>query len=114
MRLVLSYPPSVNRIWRVFGGRVIKSKEGRAYAAKAALEAKAQGAAPQAGSLEVWVDVYRPQRRGDLDNTLKAVFDCLNGVAWEDDGQIIGIHAHRFDSKERPRVEVEVREAGHD
>lgn len=36
--------------------------------------------------------VYKPSRP-DIDNLCKGVFDALNGVIWNDDSQIVGIHA---------------------
>lgn len=36
--------------------------------------------------------VYRIARP-DIDNLCKGVFDALNGVIWNDDSQIVGIHA---------------------
>jgi crossover junction endodeoxyribonuclease RusA len=108
MRLTLPYPPSVNRIWRVFAGRIIKSKEGRQYAQQVAWEARKHDTQPLQGEVVVHVTAYRPQRRGDLDNTLKAAFDALNGVAWDDDSQVVELHALRLDDKTNPRLEVDV------
>jgi Holliday junction resolvase RusA-like endonuclease len=51
---------------------------------------------------------YRPRRIGDLDGMFKAVIDGLKGFAFEDDKQIVEIHAHRLDDKWKPRVEVEI------
>ena len=45
------------------------------------------------------------RRQGDLDNILKSVFDALNGYAYEDDSQIVVIHAEKMYSEE-PFVEV--------
>lgn len=36
--------------------------------------------------------VYKPSRP-DIDNLCKGVFDALNGVIWNDDSQIVGVHA---------------------
>lgn len=109
MRLSLPYPPSVNRIWRVFRNRIIKSKEGRSYAATVKTTVALLGLRPADGPLSVSVTAYRPQRRGDLDNVLKAALDALNGVAWQDDSQVVELHALRLDDKHNPRLEVDVR-----
>lgn len=109
MKLSLPYPPSVNAIWRVFRNRIIKAKAGREYAKRVQLEAQQQNAVPLDGPVFVSVTAYRPQKRGDLDNTLKAAFDALNGVAWQDDSQVVELHALRLDDKHNPRLEVDVR-----
>jgi Holliday junction resolvase RusA-like endonuclease len=36
------------------------------------------------------------------------VQDALSGVAYKDDGQIVGIYARRFEDKHNPRAEVTV------
>lgn len=82
--------------------------EARAYRHQAGWEAKRQGVQVQNGPLAVSLNVYRPMRRGDLDNTAKVLFDALNGIAWVDDGQVVEMHLFRFDDKDRPRVEVTV------
>jgi len=113
-RLVLPYPPSVNRLYRsrAVGKRVFpyKTHEHRDYL-KAVREA-AGDVEPRAkpALLVVHVQLFRPMRRGDIDGPVKALFDALNGIAWEDDSQVVELHLRRGDDKERPRVEVSIHE----
>lgn len=46
----------------------------------------------------------------DLDNLIKAISDGLNGLAWEDDRQVVRIEAERRQDKEE-RAEIEISEA---
>lgn len=48
-----------------------------------------------------------PTTKPDVDNTVKAVFDALNGVVWKDDVQVVDlVLTKRYSAM--PRVEVEV------
>lgn len=108
MRLVLPYPPSANRYWRVYRGRAVKSPEARAYQLETAKRLK--GMVPVSGvQVAVRIDVYRPAKRGDLDNSLKVVLDAIQGFAYLNDKQVRVIIATQHDDKARPRVEVDVR-----
>lgn len=53
--------------------------------------------------------VLTPAKKPDIDNILKAVFDALNGYAFEDDSQIVKVYAEKYYSEE-PFVEVEIDE----
>lgn len=53
--------------------------------------------------------VLIPSKKPDIDNILKAVFDALNGYAFEDDSQIARIYAEKQYAEE-PFVEVEIYE----
>lgn len=108
--ITLPYPPSANRYWRSYRGRVVKSEEARAYQQEAGWIAKASGFQCTSGDVAVTLRVYRPQRRGDLDNTLKVMLDSLNGIIYEDDDQVSVIHAERYEDKKNPRVDVFVEE----
>ena len=109
MRLILPVPPSLNRYYRTFRGRILLSAEGRAYKTLAAGLALQQGAKPIAGPIAVSVWVYRPAKRGDLDNYAKCLLDSLaGGVCYGNDDQIIEAHWYRGDDKGNPRVIVEV------
>ena len=108
MTITLPYPPSSNRYWRVANNRTYKSAEAKQYQELVGWTVKAAGVQPLAGNVSIKVNIYRPRKSGDLDNRLKIVIDSLNGIAYEDDRQIVEIHARRFDDKNNPRVEIEV------
>ena len=49
--------------------------------------------------------VIAPTKKPDIDNILKAIFDALNGLAYEDDSQIVKIVSEKIYAKE-PFVQV--------
>ena len=56
---------------------------------------------PEATILHVTTSPHNARTlRGDLDNYVKLTLDALNGVAWEDDGQVVRIHAVKVDKVE--------------
>lgn len=66
---------------------------------------------PLTGALAVTIDLYWPDRRKhDVDN-VKALLDALNGVIWEDDGQIVDLRTRKHFDKENPRAEITVEPA---
>jgi crossover junction endodeoxyribonuclease RusA len=63
--------------------------------------------------VEMTLRVFWPdRRRRDLDNVTKQIGDALQGVAYRDDSQITAWHVTAEIDRERPRVEVEIREVG--
>lgn len=110
MKITLEYPPAANNLYATVRGRRILSKRGREYRAGAAQTAFNSGLRPVSGDVAVRLDVYRPRKAGDLDNSLKAIFDALKGIAWEDDRQVVEIRARRFEDPKNPRVELWIEE----
>lgn len=51
----------------------------------------------------------RPDKKPDLDNIMKILLDALNGIAYEDDKQIVQAEIGKFYSY-TPRVEVFLKE----
>jgi len=105
--LILPYPPSANRYWRHAHGRTYKSAEAVAYQEAVGWQCTALGLAPERGDICISLTLYRPQRRGDLDNRIKILLDALNGFIYVDDAQIVRLVVDRWDDKRNPRVEVE-------
>ncbi len=108
MKLTLPMVPSLNRMYRTVQGRMLISAEGRAYKKTVGQLCLIQRVKPLLGEIALTVTVYRPAKRGDLDNYFKGLMDSLNGIAWMDDSQIVEIHAFRKDDKHDPRIEIEI------
>lgn len=49
-------------------------------------------------------------KTGDIDNLFKAISDALNGLAYDDDSQIVDGYIHKYYS-EQARAEIIIREA---
>lgn len=108
MKITLPPPISANRYWRNFRGRTVVSAEASAYKKQVAWIAKAQGFTPLEGEVSLTVRWYRERKSGDLSNRIKILEDALQGVAYNNDSQIVRLVAERYDDKANPRVEVEV------
>ncbi|MDD3655055.1 MAG: RusA family crossover junction endodeoxyribonuclease [Desulfotomaculaceae bacterium] len=74
--------------------------------------AKSAGCRPVEGPVSVALSVY-VKGRLDADNIAKSILDGLNGVAYEDDDQVVEllVRKHKVKRKEEERVEIEIREA---
>ena len=107
--LRLPSPPSSNRWWRNWRGRMVKSTEARVYQAGVAMAIHRQGGpirAPQPVSVTIrW---YRDRKSGDLDKRVPIILDALQGIVYDNDAQVVELHAYRYDEKPA-RLEVVVK-----
>ena len=113
IELELPLPPSANKYWMIAHNSFVTTPEAKAYKQRV-FSSLANKCEPLRGEVAINVTVFRPAKRGDLDNYLKIMLDALQGIAYIDDKQIIEIHAFREDDKRNPRVKLLVYETGKD
>ena len=106
IQITLPVTPSVNRYWRsgIVNGhtQVFLSDEARAYKREVALLTR--HLEPFTRHVALSITAFRPRKKGDIDNYLKALLDAIKGTIYLDDDQVIEIHAYRDDDKGNPRV----------
>lgn len=92
MILELPYPPSLNSYYRHVGGKVLISKYGREYRERVEQLAVLDDVQNKfnKSKLQVVVTLYPPDnRKRDIDNVLKCLFDSLtHAKVWHDDSQV--------------------------
>lgn len=130
-KLILPYPVSTNRYWRVFKGKTAVSKEAKQYKDTVRKIALLSGfKKPYQGKVEVSYVLYpklpknwktrmacdpvcwhKNLRCIDLDNAQKVLFDALNGIAFVDDKLVWRISGRRaVPDLNGARIEVTVNE----
>ena len=105
---ILTEPISVNRLYR---GRRFLTREGSDAKERMAWEAKIQWG-KKVLECPVMVSIvfhYRNPRR-DRDGALKGLLDCLQGVIWKNDSQIVELHAWKMVDRSNPRIEMRIEE----
>ena len=55
-------------------------------------------------------NINRPDKKPDIDNVLKAVLDALNGVAYEDDKQVIEVTCRKWYSRSSGFLMIQILE----
>lgn len=91
LTLRLPWPPSLNRIWRAVGGRVILSNAAREWKIAAANALPTGRVDPLRGRLVVWLHLCPPAGscKYDIANREKLLCDTLTEQrVWLDDEQI--------------------------
>lgn len=88
-------------------GRMVLTDEARAYKQRLgyiAGEYAGQGVFfPNTQLLSLELILYRPFKRGDVDNFSKVTLDAMKGILFVDDEQFIEIHVFRRDDPANPR-----------
>ena len=51
-------------------------------------------------------------KKPDIDNILKSIQDGLNGVAYDDDSQVVGVESYKLYTESQSRVEITLKEIG--
>ena len=113
LTILLPWPPSLNRYYRTVRGRMLISKDGRAYRETAVAAAIEQLGARRTMVGRVSVDMYAAppdKRKRDLDNLLKGMFDALTHAGiWVDDSQVDRLMIERLPPVKGGWVEVNIK-----
>lgn len=88
---VISWPPGVNTLYGVWGGRKILSRRGREWYKRATEELLAAKPVSIPGPVEIDIELCSPfKRRYDPDGRVKALLDLLvKNLVIEDDNDLI-------------------------
>jgi crossover junction endodeoxyribonuclease RusA len=116
MRLILPYPPSLNKMWRSYVPKgwtraiVVLTAEAKAYKHHIRVVAREHGMKPIRGRVEIQFKLV--PKNGicmDLSNSWKVAEDALQGICYDDDAHVYRIVAERGEPDELgERLEVEV------
>ena len=84
--LEIAYPPSANRIWRKYKGRIVRDPVYVQWLDTEGWKIISQKQGGIAGPYKLTVEAVKPdRRRRDLDNILKPLSDLLKSVGTIDD-----------------------------
>lgn len=90
--------------------RYSEFKDALGFFAKCAMN----GTAPLSGKIKIRADFFKLKPKnissrswGDVDNFLKAVLDALNGIAYEDDSQVVEATATKNFGEPKIIIELE-------
>lgn len=97
----LPHPVSANRYWRTFRNRTVRSAEANQYRKDAQFAFLLAKEHKHAGPVRVSIQFHpRTNKDGsaskvrlDIDNVIKVALDALNGLAYDDDKQIVAVSA---------------------
>ena len=104
---IMGKPQAKQRARQGRYGRFYTPQATREYEQRVGLLARAAGVRLQGGPVEVEIMLYLPdKRRRDLDNMAKSILDGLNGVAWQDDAQVVRLVVEKHVDPPAPRAVV--------
>lgn len=97
----LPHPVSANRYWRTFRNRTVRSAEANKYRKDAQFAFLLANGRKHDGPVRVAIlfhprankDGSASKSRLDIDNVIKVALDALNGLAYNDDKQIVAVSA---------------------
>lgn len=111
--LRLPWPPSLNSIWRAYGGRTILSEPARKYKIAAANALPRGKVEPLRGRLAVWLLLSPPSStpKWDIANREKLLCDLLTEQrVWIDDEQIDVLVIMRGEKSTKGYVDILIKE----
>ncbi len=105
---ILGTTPSKSNCYRIEknAGFLYKTKALKEYEKNFYIQCSVYRNANIEGYFEIYLKVFYPNQRADLDNSLKVVLDCLQTAkAFENDNKCVKIVAEKYLDKLNPRIE---------
>lgn len=116
LKIKLPYPPSTNRYYRIFKGRMLISRDGRAYRKLVLLCVKMKMMCKNLKEpVKMYIEAFPPDnRKRDIDNIQKPLIDALEKAeVFINDSQIkLLISEKKESNKEDPHVNVYINTYG--
>ncbi len=108
----MPWPPSANRYWRKYRGRMVVSEEARKYKDEITILALTWQIKTFTTRLSLKIFAYPPDRRvRDIDNILKIAIDSLQYAGiYENDAQIDRIYIERGLPQPPGYMDIEIEE----
>lgn len=112
LKTTLPWPPSANRYWRYWNGRIIINREARDYKKHVQYLSCLWPVKRIHGRIDLKLDIHPPdKRKRDLDNLLKITIDALESTGiFEDDSQIDRILVERKEVIKDGQITVKIHE----
>lgn len=114
----LPVPPSANKWWRMVTpkgkpSRMVLSADARLYkeGVGTLLRGQFRGRPVPlfpSGVVRLWLDWHRTARLGDLDKRQGVLLDALQGVVYDNDSQLVELHAVLHEAAVKDYVHVRV------
>jgi len=114
-QVIYGVPPSKSNMYRIITikghGSLAKTEAMKKYERDFFLQCGAYRNKKIKNYFELYLDVYLPNQRQDLDNILKGTLDCLQSCkAIDNDRWCVKIVAEKFVDPVRPRIEFTILE----
>lgn len=108
----IPWPPSANRYWRKYRGRMVVSQEARKYIDDVSILALTWQIKTLKARLSLRIMAYPPDRRvRDIDNALKIAIDSLQHAGvYGNDAQIDRIYIERGLSRPPGYMDIDIEE----
>ena len=112
-QIIMGVVPSKSNSYKIIAinghASLAKTKALKEYEDKFYIQCNKYRNANITGYFELYLKVFYPSERSDLDNSLKIILDCLQRVkAVKNDNRCILIHAEKYLDKVNPRIEFAI------
>jgi Holliday junction resolvase RusA-like endonuclease len=112
-QIILGNTPSKSNSYKVINikghASLAKTKALKEYEDKFYIQCDKYRNANITGYFELYLRVFYPSERSDLDNSLKIILDCLQRIrAIKNDNRCVRIVAEKYLDKEKPRIEFSI------